>query len=171
LPGYVVTREPSFLVALASCPLGPRDQEEPSAGPRRGLVEELAQPWVSRPISVVPPMLSLFRPMLSPGHPTPFSVERVVVRQLNLVFGTSKSAQKESAKTGRKFFSYDPWIRSCLVVDEQIGEGFDVKRKLTLLRRRRSCRFNCDHFDGITPKTLDIGKNCQYRHTNHTQCH
>ena len=49
-------------------------------------------------------MLSLFRPMLSPGHPTPFSVERVVVQQLNLVFGTSKPAQKESAKTGRKFF-------------------------------------------------------------------
>jgi hypothetical protein len=42
--------------------------------------------------------------MLSPGHPTPFSVERVVVQQLNLVFGTSNPAQKESAKTGRKFF-------------------------------------------------------------------
>ena len=44
------------------------------------------------------------------------------------------------------------------MVDEPIGEGFDIKRKLALLRRRRSCRFNCDHFDGITPKTLDIGK-------------
>jgi hypothetical protein len=106
-------------------------------------------------------MLSPFRPMLSPGHPTPFSVERVVVQQLNLVFGRSKPPQKESAKTGRKFLSYHRWIRSCLVVDEQIGEGFDVKRKSTLLRCRRSCRFNCDHFDCFTPKTLDIGKNCQ----------
>ena len=49
-------------------------------------------------------MLSPFRPMLSPWHPIPFSVERVVVQQLNLVFGTSKPAQKESAKTGRNFF-------------------------------------------------------------------
>ena len=78
-------------------------------------------------------MLSLFRPMLSPGHPTPFSVERVVVRQLNLVFGTSKPAQKESATTGREFFSYHRWIRSCLVVNEQIGEGFDVKTKVNAL--------------------------------------
>ncbi len=49
-------------------------------------------------------MLSPFRPMLSPGHPTPFSVERVVVQQLNLVFGTSKPAQKESATTEQEFF-------------------------------------------------------------------
>jgi len=81
-------------------------------------------------------MLSLFRPTLSPGRPTPFSAERVVVQQLNLVFGTSKPAQKESAKTGRKFFSFHRWIRSCLVVDEQIGEVFDVKQKLTLLGRK-----------------------------------
>jgi hypothetical protein len=53
-------------------------------------------------------MLSLFRPMLSPGHPTPFSVEPVVVQQSNLVFGTSKPAQKESGTTGREFFSYQP---------------------------------------------------------------
>jgi hypothetical protein len=46
--------------------------------------------------------------MLSPWHPIPFSVERVVVQQLNLVFGTSKPAQKESAKTGRKFFFISP---------------------------------------------------------------
>jgi hypothetical protein len=43
--------------------------------------------------------------------------------------------------------------------DEEIGAAFDVKRKLTLLRRRRSCRFDCDYFGGITPETLDIGKN------------
>jgi hypothetical protein len=42
--------------------------------------------------------------MLSPGHPTPFSVERVVVRHLNLVFNTSKPAQKESATTEQEFF-------------------------------------------------------------------
>jgi hypothetical protein len=42
--------------------------------------------------------------MLSPGHPTPFSGERVVVRQLNFVFGKSKPAQKESAMTGRETF-------------------------------------------------------------------
>jgi hypothetical protein len=51
-------------------------------------------------------MLSLFRPMLSPGHPTPFSVEPAVVQQLNLVFGTSKPAQKESATIEQEFFSY-----------------------------------------------------------------
>jgi hypothetical protein len=50
-------------------------------------------------------MLSLFRPMLFPEHPTPFSVERVVGRQLNLVFGTSKPRQKESATTKREVFS------------------------------------------------------------------
>ena len=83
---------------------------------------------VSQPISLVPPMLSLFRPTLSPGRPTPFCVERVVVQQSNLVFRTSKPAQKESAKTGRKFFLYHRWIRSCLVANEQIGEVFDVKR-------------------------------------------
>jgi hypothetical protein len=51
-------------------------------------------------------MLSLFRPMLSPGNPTPFSVEPAVVQQLNLVFGTSKPAQKESAKIEQEFFSH-----------------------------------------------------------------
>jgi len=190
----VVPPEPSFFAPLPSCaafqqgapefvvlvqflavrdlPLGPLAQEELSAEAPLGLFGELKELSVSRLTSLVPPMLSPFRPTLSPEHPTPFSVERVVVQQLNLVFGTSKPAQKESAKTGQKFFSYHRWIRSCLVADEQIGEGFDVNRKLTLLRRRRSCRrFNCDHFDGITPKTLDIGKNCQHRHTNHTHCH
>ena len=49
-------------------------------------------------------MLSLFRPTLSPGRPTLFSVERVVVRQLNLVFGTIKPAQKESATIEQAFF-------------------------------------------------------------------
>jgi hypothetical protein len=51
-------------------------------------------------------MLFLSRPMLSPGRPTPFSVERVVVQQLNLVFGTSKQAQTESATIEQKSFSY-----------------------------------------------------------------
>ena len=119
LPGYVVTREPSFFAPLPSCaafqrgapefvvlvqflavrdlPLGPLAQEEPSAEARRGLFGELAEFSVSRPISLVPPMLS-------PGHPSPFSVVRVVVQQLNLVFGTSKVAQTESATRERKFF-------------------------------------------------------------------
>src|SRR6266550_5567370 len=86
LPGYVVTREPSFFAPLPSCaafqrgapefvvlvqflavrdlPLGPLAQEEPSAEARRGLFGELAELSVSRPISLVPPMLSPFRPML-----------------------------------------------------------------------------------------------------------
>ncbi len=90
---------------------------------QRGLFEELEQFWVSRPISLVAPMLSLFRPTLSPGRPTLFFVERVVVRQLNLVFGTSKPAQKESATIEQAFFSYHRWIRSYLVEDEEIGEA------------------------------------------------
>jgi len=114
-------------------------------------------------------MLFLFRPRLFPGHPTPFSVERVVARRLNLVFGTSKPAQKESATTGRKFFSYQAWV--FFMEDEEIGAAFDVKQKLTLFRRRRSGRFNCYYFDSITPETLDIGKNCQHRQTNHNYCH
>ena len=193
LPGYFLPREPSIFVPLLSCVAfrrgapafvvlvqfssgrdpasGLGDQEEPSSEARRALLEELEQVWVSRPTSLVPPMLSLFRPMLSPGHPTPFSVERAVVQRLNLVFGTSKPAQKESETKGRESFSYHRWIRSCLVVNEQIGEGFDVKRKLTFLRRRRSCRSNCDHFDSITPGMLDIGKNCQHRQTNHNHRH
>jgi hypothetical protein len=65
-------------------------------------VEELEQPWVS--LSIVALILSPFRPMLSPERPTPLSVERVVVRRLNLVFGTSKPGQKESARTKREFF-------------------------------------------------------------------
>jgi hypothetical protein len=109
--------------------------------------------------------------MLSPGHPTPFSVERVVARRLNLVFGTSKPAQKESATTERESFSYHARFSSYLVEDEEIGEAFDVKRKLTLLGRRRSCRLNGDYFDGITPEPLDIGKNSQHRQTNHNHCH
>ena len=68
------------------------------------LFSELEQLSVSLPMSAAPPMLSPFRPMLSPAHPAPFSVGRVVVQQSNLVFRTSKPAQKESAKTGRKFF-------------------------------------------------------------------
>jgi len=55
--------------------------------------------------------------------------------------------------------------------DEEIGAAFDVKLKLTLLRRRRSCQLNCDYFDRSTPGTLDIGKNCQHRQTNHNPCH
>ena len=57
------------------------------------------------------------------------------------------------------------------VVDEEIGVVCEVKRKLTLLGRRRICRFNCDHFDGLTPRLLDIGENCQDRQTNHNHCH
>ena len=138
---------------------------------QRGLFEELEQLSVSRPISVVPPMLSLFVQCFLPGIQFRFSLSELLFEQLNLVFGTSKPAQKESVTIEQEFFSYHRWIRSCLVEDEQIGEGFDVKRKLTLLRRRRSCRFNCDHFDGVTPGTLDIGKNRQHRQTNHNHCH
>jgi hypothetical protein len=116
-------------------------------------------------------MLSLFRPMPSRARPTPFFVEPVVAQRLNLVFGTSKPAQKASLTTEQKFFSYHREIRSCLVVDEQIGEVFDVKRKLMLLWRRRSCQSNCDCFDGVTPQTLDIGKNRNDRQTNHDHGH
>jgi hypothetical protein len=111
-------------------------------------------------------MLSLFHPMPSRARPILFSVERAVAQPLNLVFGTSKSTLKGSAQTEQKFFSYDRSIRSSLVVDEEIGEVFDVKRKLTLLWRRRSCRSNCDCFDGVTPRTLDICKNYQHPQTN-----
>jgi hypothetical protein len=69
------------------------------------------------------------------------------------------------------FFSYHRWTRSCFGAHEQIGEVFDVKRKLTPLGRRRSCRSNCNHFAGVTPETLDIGKNRQHRQTNHNHCH
>jgi hypothetical protein len=55
-------------------------------------------------------MLSLFRPMPFRERPTPFSVERVVVQRLNLVFGTSKRAQGESAMIKEKLFSYHQWI-------------------------------------------------------------
>jgi hypothetical protein len=116
-------------------------------------------------------MLSLFRPMLSPGHPTRLSAERVVVQQLNLVFGTSKPAQKESVTIEQKFFSFHRWLRSYLMEHEQIGEVFDVKRKSTLLWRRRSGQSNCDCFDGATPRTLDIGKNRNDRETNHNYDH
>jgi hypothetical protein len=104
------------------------------------LFGELAELSVSRPISLDPPMLSLvcpmislFRPMLSRGRPAPFSAERVVVQGLNLVFGTRKSAQKESATTGQKLFSYQQWIRFVLV-DEENGRLMYVKRNLMLLR-------------------------------------
>ena len=151
----VVTRELSFFVFLPSCvafrrgapafvvlvqflpgwdlPSGPEDREEPPAETRLGVFEELEQLSVLRQVSVVPPMLSLFRPRLSPGHPTPFSVEPVVVQQLNLVFRTSKPAQKESVTIEQEFFSYHRSIRSCLVANEQIGEGCDVKTKVNAL--------------------------------------
>jgi hypothetical protein len=109
LLGYVVTREPSFFVVLPSCPRGSGDRDPRELFEERGLFEELEQLSVS-PMSVAPPMLSLFRPMLSPGHPIPFSVERVVVQQLNLVFGTSKQAQKESGRIEQEFFSCHLWI-------------------------------------------------------------
>jgi hypothetical protein len=50
-------------------------------------------------------MLSLSDPMLSPGHPTPFSAERVVVQQLNLVFGRSKKRKERDTLKGQKVFS------------------------------------------------------------------
>ena len=97
MPRCLVSQDPSFFVPLPSCVAfrrgalgfvvlvqfssgrdpasGLGDQEESSSEARRALIEELEQVWVSRPTSLVPPMLSLFRPMLSPGHPTPFSVE------------------------------------------------------------------------------------------------
>jgi hypothetical protein len=57
------------------------------------------------------------------------------------------------------------------VVDEEIGAAFYVKRKLTVLRRRRSCQLNRNDFDGSTPGALDIGKNCQHRQAHHNHCH
>ena len=97
------------------------------------LFSELEQLSVSLPMSAAPPMLSPFRPMLSPAHPIPSSVERVFVQQLNLVFRTSKPAQKESVTIEQEFFSYHRSIRSFFVANEQIGEGFDVKTKVNAL--------------------------------------
>jgi hypothetical protein len=143
------------------------------------LFGELAELWVSRPISLDPPtlslfrpMLSLFRPMLSLGRPAPFSVERVVVQRLNLVFGKRKSAQKQSATTGQKLFSYQRWIRFVLV-DEENGRLVYVKRNLMLLCLwgRRNCRSNYNRFDVAMPKSLEIGKNSQHRHTNNANQH
>ena len=105
MPGYLLRWESSRAVALASCSSCLGDQGEPTAEARQALVEELEQLSVS-PISVVPSMLSLSLPMPSPAHPTPFSFGRVVARQLNLAFGRSKPAQKESGTTKRKFSSY-----------------------------------------------------------------
>ena len=117
-------------------------------------------------------MLSPFRPMLSLGRPAPFSVERVVVQRLNLVFGTRKSAQKESATTGQKLFSYQRWIWFVLV-DEENGRLVYVNRNLILLRlwARRSCRSNYNRFDVATPKSLEIGKKSQHRQTNNASQH
>ena len=79
-------------------------QAEPSAEARPELFWAPKELSVSRPISLVPPMLSLFHPMPYRARPIPFSVERVVAQRLNLVFGTSKSTLKESAPTEQKFF-------------------------------------------------------------------
>jgi hypothetical protein len=90
---------------------------------------------------------------------------------LNLVFRTSKPAQKESVTIEQEFFSYHWWIR-CYWWRPNKSERVSMsKRKLTPLRRRRNCRSNCDYFGGITPGMLDIGKNCQNRQTNHNHCH
>ena len=181
MPRYFVLWAPCFFVSLASCSRGLADQREPSAEARhqrepspearRELVWELEQASFSRSISPVAPMLSLVHPMLSPGRPTPFCVERVVARQLSLAFGTSRPAQKKSGTTAGDFFSYHEWFRSFFMEDEEIGEAFDVKRKLTRLRCRRSCRFNCDYLERITPEPLDICKKRQHRQTNHHYCH
>jgi len=50
-------------------------QAEPSAEARPELFWAPKELSVSRPISLVPPMLSLFHPMPSRARPIPFSVE------------------------------------------------------------------------------------------------
>ena len=89
------------------------------------LFSELEQLSVSLPMSAAPPMLSPFRPVLSPAHPIPSSVERVFVQQLNLVFRTSKPAQKESVRLERTFFSCHP--SSLASGNEHIGAGLMSK--------------------------------------------
>ena len=94
---------------------GPEAQVEQWHVARRERLAELERFSVWRPISLVRPMFSLVHPMLfpvqpmpSPAIPTPFSVEPVVVQQLNLVFGRNKPAQGESVTTKQKYFSYHP---------------------------------------------------------------
>jgi hypothetical protein len=110
--------------------------------------------------------------MPSREHPIPLSVGRAVAQPLNLVFGMSRPLQKKSAETGQKVFSYQRWIGSSSV-DEENGERMYVKRNLTLLRLwgRRSCRSNYDRFDVATPKSLEIGKNSQHCQTNNDNQH
>jgi hypothetical protein len=82
---------------------------------------ELEQLSVSLRISFVLQRLSPVRPTLSPGHPTPFSAGRVVVQQLHLVFGTNRSAQKESVPLEQEFFSYH-WSISHVRDHEELGD-------------------------------------------------
>ena len=159
-----MTREPSLFVSLASCPPGPVVQEEPSAETGRASVEELEQVWVSRPISFVPPMLSLFRPMLSPGHPTPFSVERVVVRQLNLVFGTSREWQERCTLKGPEGFSCHESILLFFRCKQRNERPLTGQINLAALRWEWSWRSQYNRFDLIATKALDI---CE----NGNQCH
>ncbi len=80
LPFCVAFRRaaPAFAVLVQMFPgwdlvQGPEDQMESFAhAGRRGFCE-LEQLWVSLPISFVPRILSLVRPMLSRGHPTRFA--------------------------------------------------------------------------------------------------
>jgi hypothetical protein len=68
-------------------------------------------------------VLSRFRPLLSARRPTSFSIERIVVQRLSLFFGTSKAAQKQSARTERElFFHILGELDPCLALDKEIGE-------------------------------------------------
>lgn len=58
-----------------------------------------------------------------------------------------------------------------MMVDEQIGEVFDVNRKLTLLRRRRSSQSHRYDFYRITAGTLGIRKYRQQRQTKNDRHH
>src|SRR6266542_423700 len=62
----------------------------PQFGPERRRESSECSLW----LSPFRPMLSLFHLMLSRVCPAPLSVEQVVVRPPNLVFGRSKSSQK-----------------------------------------------------------------------------
>jgi hypothetical protein len=117
LPFCVASRRraPVFVVLVQGFPdsalrCAPEGQEEP-AGIDPRVFGEREQLSVSLPFSFVPRTLSPVRPMPSPGHPIPFSARRVVVQQLHLVFGTNRSAQKQSVRIEQELFSYHSSMR------------------------------------------------------------
>src|SRR5262245_19610329 len=94
----------------------------------RGLFGAPKELSVSRPTSLVPPVLFLSRPMPCRGRPIPFSVERVVAQQLESCFWQEQTSAEGISANRANVFLYHRSIRPWLVVDEEIGEVFDVNR-------------------------------------------